>query len=198
MMSNVVLEQFIKWIGEGEFYCEVNELLLEKYKNIFLTDKDDFDIINIIWEQYGFRSYRNGLFWLVNPDEYNSVARRFPNISETAIVFARTAIGNLFLFDKLSIGDSIMHLNVHKGERKIVSTYFEGFLTVDIAVDDFWKKNCYGNIELKVIDKHVTIAYDECLTFVPALALGGSENVTKMKKVKIKENLELLAQIYEG
>ncbi|WP_442787264.1 T6SS immunity protein Tdi1 domain-containing protein [Flavobacterium suncheonense] len=37
---------------------------------------------------------------------------------------------------------------------------------------------------------------DECYTFVPALALGGDEKITNLQKVKIKENLEILAQLH--
>jgi len=56
----------------------------------------------MIWEEYGLRSYRAGLFWLVNPDEYNDIAIKFPNVSEGAIVFARTGLGNLFLYEQIT------------------------------------------------------------------------------------------------
>lgn len=197
-MENIYFQQFNKWIGQREKYSDVPKDIIEKYRGTFQTDKDTDDIVNVIWLKHGFSSYKNSLLWLVNPDEYTQLGRRFPNISDTAIVFARTIVGNLFIFDKLTIGDSILYLNVHKGERKIISTSFETFFAFDIPAENFWKRECYGKIELKVIEKLGPVKLDECLTFVPALALGGSESIANMQKVKIKEHLEILAQLYQG
>jgi hypothetical protein len=186
---------FINRVGEGVFYAEISEEVISKYENIFVINRGKEDILNFIWKKYGLRNYRNGLFWFVNPDEYNNLARNFPNVSETAIVFARTNVGNLFLLEKLDIGDSITYLNVHKGKTNVVSTNFEIFIEFDIATDEFWKRDCYGKIELNAVKKHTVLPY-ECLTFVPALALGGDEKMANLQKVKIKDNLEFLSQLH--
>lgn len=186
---------FINRVGEGVFYSEISEEIIKKYENVFVINRGKEDVLNFIWKRYGLRNYRNGLFWFVNPDEYNDLARNFPNVSETAIVFARTNVGNLFLLEKLDIGDSITYLNVHKGKTNVVSTNFEIFIEFDIATDEFWKRDCYGKIELNAIKKY-TLLPDECLTFVPALALGGDEKIANLQKVKIKENLEFLSNLH--
>lgn len=186
---------FINRVGEGVFYSEISEEIIKKYENVFVINRGKEDVLNFIWKRYGLRNYRNGLFWFVNPDEYNDLARNFPNVSETAIVFARTNVGNLFLLEKLDIGDSITYLNVHKGKTNVVSTNFEIFIEFDIATDQFWKRDCYGKIELNAIKKY-TLLPDECLTFLPALALGGDEKIANLQKVKIKENLEFLSNLH--
>jgi hypothetical protein len=197
-MNNIFFDRFSNREGVGKKYANVTDEIMQKYHGIFKIDNDETLIIEEIWKYHGFSQYRNGLFCMVNPDEYSPCAWQFPNISTSAIVFARTNIGGLFLFDKLNIGDSILYLNIHKGERKIVATNFDVFFGFNLGADSFWNRECYGKIELKVMEKFGEPKFDECYTFEPALALGGSESVAKMKKVKLKEHLELLAQIHSG
>lgn len=172
------------------------EALKIKYRNRFLCGKEEFDTLYDIWCLHGLFSYNNGLFSLVNPDEYSPIAKKFPNISETALVFAKTCMGGLFIFDNLPAGKSILYVNVHKGKRKIVSTDFDVFFANSTNAESFWKRECYGKFELKVIEKYGPLAYDECYAFVPALTLGGSESIKSIQKVKVKEHLEFLSQLY--
>ncbi len=200
-MENLTLnteffDLFVQFMGNGESHTIVPNETAEEYKHVFMGAPDETDLVIEIWKNHGFSNYKNGLFSIVNPNEYNEIARKFPNISPTANVFAKSCVGGLFIFDNLPIGKSILYLNVHTGMRKVIGTSLEVLLGIEISADSFWKKECYGKTELKVIDKHGPLAYDECYAFVPALALGGSESIAKMQKVKVKEQLELLAQLY--
>lgn len=197
-MDDLFFQRFLNREKEKSVkHSEVPLDVMQKYKGVFIAKGDEgFDIVQEIWKNDGFSSYQNSLFSLANPDEYTELARKFPSAPKTATVFARTGIGCLFLWDKEKFGDSIIYLNVHKDEISIVSTSFDVFFGVSIGADSFWKRECYGKIELKANKKFGRMNADECYTFVPALALGGSESVTKMEKVKIKENLELLSQLH--
>ncbi len=195
-MENVTLILFNEMQFAVEKHSDVPDDLIEKYSGKFMGDADDFDILLHIWKQDGFANYQNGFYSTVNPDEYSEIARKFPDISATALVFMKTCVGGLFIYDELPIGKSILYLNVHSGERDIVSTHFEVFFSGKLGAESFWKRECYGKTELKVIDKYGALAYDECYAFVPALAFGESESIAKMQKVKVKEQLELLSQLY--
>ncbi|MFP9115477.1 T6SS immunity protein Tdi1 domain-containing protein [Flavobacterium sp. RHBU_3] len=190
----IIAQQFFKRSGEGEKYSNIPQEIIEKYKGVFVINRGKDDIINYLWVNYGLCKYRQGLFWLINPEEYNNVARKFPGVSRDAIAFARKNLGNLFLFEKLDIGDTITYLNTHTSKISVASTNFEIFIEFNIASDSFWKEDCYGKIELKALKK-APLAPDECYTFVPALALGGDEKLANLQKVKIKENLEFLSQL---
>jgi len=194
---NKFLQRFIIREGVGDNYDKVSPEILLKYENLLKTDKDESNIVTDIWREYGLCSYRDGLFWTINPDEYSAMIRQFPNISKSAIAFARTNLGNLFIYDKLNIGDSILFLNVHKGTIKVISTSFEILFAIGLGSESFWKEECYGKIELKVLSKH-TLLSDECLTFIPALAIGGDAKIGNLKKVKIRENLEFLSQLHSN
>lgn len=193
---DIFLQRFINREGEGIKYSDIPVETFLKYENVLRTDKDESDLVINLWKTHGLSSYRDGLFWTINPDEYSDLLHLFPNVSKTAIPFARTNLGNLFYFDKLSIGDSIFFLNVHKGTIKIVSTSFQILFAFDFGGESFWKQDCYGKIELKAIKKG-KLAADECWAFVPALALGGDEKLSNLEKLKIKENLEFLGQLHQ-
>ena len=55
-------------------------------------------------------------------------------------------------------------------------------------------KDFLDNSNLKVIENG-KLDFDECFGYVPLLQLGGSEKVENLKKVKIKEHLELITKM---
>ena len=40
-----------------------------------------------------------------------------------------------------------------------------------------------------------TVSYDECYGYVPLLSLGGAEKPENLRKVKLREHLELMYQV---
>ncbi len=199
-MSNVEerLSKFVDEMGEGVFIESVSKDLMNKYKGKILLEKDTVDLLPFIWEEMGFRSYKNGLFTMVNPDDYYEVAQGFFKVSKEVIVFAKTACGGLFALDDTIAGKAIVYINPHKNKREIVSTSIEMFLSMEIPFDDFWEDDCKAGFELRAIAHHGSVAPDVCLAFVLALALGGSGKVSTMQKVKVKEQLALLAELHSG
>ncbi|MDC7125210.1 MAG: DUF1851 domain-containing protein [Spirochaetales bacterium] len=193
-MINTYIEYFFRYMGPGEKYNNISDDVIEKYRGKIKAQKDEVDIITHLWQNYGLCSFRNGLFWLVNPDEYSPIAKRFSRISESAIVFGRSGMGGLFIFDKLDIGDSIIYLNPHHDKTKIISTGVQVFMTFDIPAETFWNRECYGKFEIPVIEKFGKLTREECYTFVPALHLGGNESMKNIEKGNIKTVLDLLSQ----
>ena len=197
-MINPLFDRFLKRDASSfQKFSDVSSTLLQKYKGEFVSKKDDgFDCIQEIWKANGLSVYQKGLYSLIDPDEFSDIVKQFSSVPSSAIAFAKTASGCVFLWDKEKIGETIFHLNVHKNKIGVASTSFLVFFGVSIGSHDWWKENCYGEIELQSLEKYGTLAYDECYTFIPALALGGDEKVAKMQRVKFKENLNLLSQIH--
>lgn len=48
------------------------------------------------------------------------------------------------------------------------------------------KNEAYGRFEFPAVKQYGSVAIDECLAFVQALVLGGEENISNIKKVKLK------------
>ena len=72
---------------------------------------------------------------------------------------------------------------------------------------DTWKEYGFGSFMdnyIKIINpkeykeaviENGKLNFDECFGYVPLLGLGGSEKVENLKKVKIKEHIELIMQM---
>lgn len=189
-------ELFEEYAGIGDKKYDASDETIEKYRNIFKGKSDKSDILIDIWKSHGFATYLKGLFTFVNPDSYSSIARKFPNISDSALVFGKSSVGNLFIFDYLDVGNSILFLNIHHGTSEIIGTSFEILLAVELGADSFWKRECYGKFELKVLSKYGSLEYDKSYVFVPSLSLGGNEHINNMDKVDTIEHLAFLSQLY--
>lgn len=192
-----IYKEFISFMGDPIKFSDVSEKEIKKYEKVFMGPKDEVDIITEIWKTYGYCSYRNGLFSTINPEEYNVFVKKFPSVSNDAIAFAKSASGCFFLWDKFNFGWAISHLNIHTGKINILGSNFDMLFEWNLTSENFWREDCYGDIELEIVKNKTSLELDECLTFIPALILGGEEKVSNMQKVKVKENLELLAQFHK-
>jgi hypothetical protein len=143
------------------------------------------------WDTEGYCGYRNGMFWFVDPDEYYEVLEEWKVVEH--IVFARNGFGDLFLWT----ANGLSILNVHLGDiYSIGSSRLDNFLNKLLIRESIINDLLYGKLYDKVVKKLGRIAPDECYTFVPALALGGSGTVDSVQRVKLKEQLSILAQIH--
>jgi len=84
--------------GEPDRYYEAKKEIINKYQDILPNE------LLFYWKQYGFSSFKDGLFWLTNPDEYRDLVAEYlsgtvfadrPNLH----VVARTAFGELYLWE---------------------------------------------------------------------------------------------------
>ena len=60
---------------------EINEFK----SDLSINSENDFLVLQFIWDNYGECSFKNGLFWTINPNEYLHIARSFGGVSEKAI-----------------------------------------------------------------------------------------------------------------
>lgn len=193
----IIYKSFMEFMETYDQYAAADAGLVSRYENVLRADKDQTDIITDIWKAHGFCSYKNGLFILVNPEEYSPIARNFPSVSDKAEVFARTATGCLFLWEEYSFGKNIAFLNVHNGEKNIISTSFNVLFELDLTVSGFWEDDCNGKMEFAAMEHFKNVPHDKCAGYKLALVLGGKSNVENMELFDIKSHLELLAQAHQ-
>jgi len=193
----IIYKSFIDFMETAESYATADEELISEYGSVLKSDKDEIDIIIEIWKKDGFCLYKNGLFTFLNPKEYNQTIRNFPEVSDAAEVFARTATGCVFLWEEYSFGKNIAFLNIHTGHKNIVSTSFNTMIEWDLPASNFWVDDCYGKVEFLVINKFRHVPYDKCVGYSLALALGGKESIDNMELFNYKTYLELLSQFHK-
>ena len=164
------------------------------------------------WEEFGFCGYGEGLFWTVNPAHYEETLELWlKNTSlwgqENYYVIAKTAFGRLYVWrDKSGWASKITPHEHTILPRDIPSTPIsreerERFIGIFISGMNKKSADSYDKDEKllfkKALKKLGKLEHDEMYAFVPALALGGVADVKNLKKVKLQEQLSILAQLAE-
>ena len=155
------------------------------------------------WHEYGWCGYADGLFWTVNPEEYEPVLEAW--ISDTAFmeqdayhVIARGAFGHLCFWGEKT-GFTLLISSV---SAFAVPYTRSPAPTLDIALQRFFgmrtrKGNDFNDYFALALKKFGRLKADEIYGFVPALALGGPDDFGHLQKLKAVEHLVFLAQLSE-
>ncbi|PWS54959.1 MULTISPECIES: GAD-like domain-containing protein [unclassified Pseudoalteromonas] len=168
------------------------------------------------WKEYGFCGWGDGIFWLVNPSEYHDIlqtwlqgtefAKREEQGIDSYYVIGRSAFGDLIVWGSTS-GQSI---DINSNFGMLFPTDNSTDLEEDgetLTVDLFFASMSKEPLDEKDVDEKLLFerAYkelgpldsDEMYAFVPALALGGTNKLENLKKVKVIEHLNFLADLGE-
>ncbi|VVN95498.1 hypothetical protein PS712_06085 [Pseudomonas fluorescens] len=156
------------------------------------------------WAEHGWCGYGGGIFWIVNPQEYEGVVAswiegtRFEEV-DTYHLIARSAFGDLYLWGEktgfsLKITSVLSRVVVKNLEiiNDDMDRELQAFL-LSRNVDS----NDYGDLFIPTKKKLGPLRHDEMYGFVPALMLGGPDTLDHLEKVKAVEHLTLLSQITE-
>jgi len=187
---------FIKEVGEPIHRQEVPPSSVDYYR-----DKLPPQLLEY-WVEHGWCGYGDGIFWTVNPREYEGVVESWIEGSmlearDKYHLIARSAFGDLYLWGENS-GFSVTIdslLSRYTGED--VDLSLGGF---DREVQNFFlsvdkESNDFGDLFDPAKKKLGLLMCDEMYGFVPALALGGQVDLANLEKVKAVEHLMMLSQI---
>lgn len=178
-------DKFAAHFGAVESSRPVSDAVLKKYKKRLPAE-----FLDLLAEQ-GSGGYAGGLFWTVSPDSLGDLLDDWLEEPAKAAVFARTAFGELFLWQE----GAAWYLNVQKGSvTKVVSSmelFFNGFLLDSNIEKKVFRRPLFG----KALKKLGALADDEVYAFTPALALGGSQDADSLKKAKLREYLGVLSEL---
>jgi hypothetical protein len=156
------------------------------------------------WAEHGWCGYGDGIFWIVNPQEYDRVVAswlegtKFETF-DTYHLIARSAFGDLFLWGERTgaslditghLSRYVTHTSIYT-EDQMDKGLHSLLLSIDVESND------YGDLFKPAKKKLGTLRHDEMYGFVPALGFGGPDTLDKLEKVKAVEHLTLLSQIAE-
>jgi hypothetical protein len=160
------------------------------------------------WQEFGWAGYGDGLFWSVDPEEYEPVLEawigetRYMEIDAFHLV-ARTAFGKLYFFGEktgqsltisapfsMSFPNDPFETETEKGLHISAGILFSGTDKKRCDCEDINEKPLFN----RAVKKFGRLNHDEMYGFVPALALGGKADIANLQKVKAVEHLILLAQ----
>ena len=142
------------------------------------------------WQEVGWCAFGEGLLWLVDPEQLADPLEEWLGHRE-ALAILRTAFGDvLFWHEARAHYLDVIYNRVHHltGRMDIL---FE----VTLCDESYWDN---------ALDRPTYRQAQRCLgaptrdavyTYVPALALGGSEDPAALQKVGLREHLSFLAQL---
>lgn len=188
-----------KFIERNKGYIKsqtANPALIEKYEKILPAE------IVYIWKEFGFGTFENGFMRFVNPDEYAWVLQYCKVYLSPTTVIGVTALGDVLVWE----GNDNWTVSADEGNRYSIYFFKKGGkeilgsrpFVIDRTIGDkefIVKKKYYDSaIFYEAAEKLGELAYDECYGFEPILALGGTESVDTLKKVKTNEYLTIIGE----
>ncbi|MFQ6572322.1 GAD-like domain-containing protein [Pseudomonas sp. UM16] len=154
------------------------------------------------WKDYGWCGYADGLFWTVNPQDYEHILNQWLTDAglirqDNYYVIARSAFGVVYVWGERS-GYCLTVTAYMSRFSTRTSIFSEGKL--DFGVKAFFASMSAEHNDLEhlfkpAVDTLGKLKGDEMYGFVPALALGGSIDLQNLQKVKAIEHLEFLSQV---
>jgi len=193
----MIHNRFIEILGEPEKNGNIDTSVLKARYAELLDRFADSAVLLEYLRHYGESVFKNGLFSFVNPVDYEELLKEFPKLKHQSIMpFAKTAMGNFYLIGEVDDEICLAFYNVQTEEYAYIDNEFTFFFKRLAGNRPNMENEAYGLVEFPALDKYGPVAIDECLTFVPALALGGDEDLDTIQKVKLKENLKILAQAF--
>ena len=144
---------------------DIKQELLHRYKTI-LPD----ELIKI-WEDNGLARLMGEYLKAVNPEDYQELLKETYFRGNISIPTLVTAFGDIML-----------------------AKNFKRFIQ-NLGDDYFLEKYFQIPQYIEAVNKLGKLEQDECFGYVPLLGLGGSEKIQNLKKVKIREYIELISQL---
>jgi len=145
------------------------------------------------WIESGWCAYSHGLVWIVNPKELTPTVKEWLGTSSQAIPFARSAFGHLFLWDE----EGASLLDPQYGTLAKIVNNMEVVFDYVLCRKQYLEDVLDITLFQKALKNLGSLEWDECYGFEPAIALGGSGTLDTLKKMKMREHLNILAQLID-
>lgn len=189
---------FLEEFGSPMERREVPDSSIQRYRGVLPDQLLEY------WREHGWCGYGDGIFWMVNPQEYDGVLDSWLCGSEFETtdnyhVIARSAFGDLYLWGEatgasLKITSILSRYSVHKS-KYVGDKMGKGVQA--FMVSKRMDTNDYGGLFKPALKKLGRLGPDEMYGFIPAFMLGGPDDLKHLEKVKIVEHLIFLSQIAE-
>jgi len=171
-------------------------LKASSYKAFTLQDEERLaerlppEVIELL-KADGFASYGEQQLWSVDPDDLGELVLPWKAGAEAAIPIFRTAFGCLFLWD----GKRVHYANIHFHTVTICAPRVR-FLFSDTFMDEGFMTKVVGSERIKRAQNELgQLSPNEAYFWVPALALGGSQETSRLDKGGLRELLAIQAQL---
>lgn len=174
----------------------VDDSFIERYKGVLPGD------MFIFWREIGITTFRNGLFRLINPIEYQNFVDEYIESGkeqfEFLTPFMTTAFGDIFAWvkDIKQETEYVIYINIRKGFWDIITSEMKLLFNNYTSLESYLAH--YFDLKLsdytKLTEKLGIPQANQCYAYVPALVLGGKEKLSNVQLVETKPYLDLVCQ----
>lgn len=193
--------EFFEEFGDGEQYSCASAEILAKYRGVLS------DSLLEIWQQYGWCSYGGGIFWTVNPDEYDWLVkgwvRPLDGLPEDRyFVIGRSAFGEFYcvrqhgakVFTICCPFAAVMARRTQLAEGNVedaLELFFGGRMPEDFDFDDENDQPMFEAARSAL----GPLRPDEIYGMVPILAAGGQADVANLQKLNLGVHIDIIKQL---
>lgn len=187
---------------------ELINKFIEKYKPEENLKKPDDKILEFgrqmlpkeiiyLWEEYGFGEYGNGIIKVVDPRDYmNSLYTWLGGKDFNKIPIIVTAFGDIFYYRKLEENENdISLLDIHYRKIENCGYSYQEFFEKYIVNDNIRKNILREDLYNEAVKTFGNLKEEEIFFFVPALILGGKEDIKFIKKGNANVHHQVLLQL---
>lgn len=195
---------FLEVMGQPFYSVKVSKETIHKYRGR-LPDK-----LLEYWQAYGFCGFHNGLFWIVNPEEYEGEVEDWlidsPLLKKDKYyVIARSGFGDLFLWGekrgyRYKVTSSMGWAIEQDGNEKDITKgktddALQAFFCCVPSISTLDTEDNNGKpLFERAVKKFGPLNSDEIFGFEPSLIVGGKASLKNIAKVNIHVHLSILAQ----
>ncbi|WKB52329.1 GAD-like domain-containing protein [Eleftheria terrae] len=194
-------EFFLENIGPPVSARLVPKQVIEKYTGVLPSQ------LLTYWKEYGWAGYGSGVFWVVDPEEYQPVVKawidRTPLAQEDSFyVIGRGAFGRLHFWGRetgVALSIDAVHATAYLGSARLTGEKEDLGIRAFFSRQDQDRNDCDDDsgepLFERALERLGRLSSDEMYGFVPARAMGGNGSLTTLKRVKAIEHLVFLAQL---
>ena len=190
-MNTTLIDRFIAEYKPGKDLVNPDKELLDFGRQMLPPE------ILYLWETYGFGEYGNGFIKVVDPRDYmHSLYTWLGKQDFSKIPLFVSSFGDIFYYRKLEGEENdISMLDIHY--RKVeVCTYsyqefFEGYILDENVKENVLRRTLFNEATAKL----GALAVNECFFFVPALVIGGAEDIKHVQKGDANVHQHLLFEL---
>ncbi|WP_299185304.1 GAD-like domain-containing protein [uncultured Psychrobacter sp.] len=208
-MSDFIIDEkfdfFMEDFGQPDWQYPVEQATLEYYRGK-LPDK-----LLFYWEKMGFCRFKQGLFWIVNPADYEDELVLWLDEDilkqDNYYVIARSGFGKLYVWGEKSgfafeITPTYGWVYQEQGDAKDIAAGLEDraiqlFFTIQQVQYVDMEDNNDKPLFKRCVKKFGALEYDEMFGFVPALAISDNASIKNVDKMNIFVHLNILADLIE-
>jgi hypothetical protein len=167
------------------------------------------DLLLTYWKEEGWSGYANGLFWFVDPEQYEDLVDEWLENSPLEQIdayhaIARSAFGDLFLCGEQTGRSVTLNCSIHaiftqnnklgRKSRQEQDMSIRAFVGMDRDRCDL-KDEAGEPLSERALATLGPLAPDEMYGFEPALVAGGKMRLENLRKVKLDQHLTILRQL---